>query len=158
MFHDGEVEVQSRRGVREDAERVGGIIAATIPPAVARLLANQRIAVVASLDARGRPWASVLTGQPGFIRAVDDRLLRLAAAPRQDDPLSANLKARPELGVLVIDPGTRRRWRLNGRGLLSHDGVFVLVDQAYGNCPKYIQKRRLVAESGAKAGAARSTG
>jgi predicted pyridoxine 5'-phosphate oxidase superfamily flavin-nucleotide-binding protein len=145
-FHPGEIEVQGRLRAREDAERVGGIIASRMPPAVAVALRGQRMAVAATLDEQGRPWASLLTGPAGFIQAADDQLLRLATAIHPGDPLSANLQARPELGILVIDPGTRRRWRFNGRGLLSPEGVFLRVEQVYGNCPKYIQKRRRVAE------------
>jgi hypothetical protein len=37
--------------------------------------------------------------------------------------------------------------RFNGRGLLLPDGVFLLVDEVYGNCPRYIQKRRLSGEN-----------
>ncbi|MFI5168840.1 MAG: pyridoxamine 5'-phosphate oxidase family protein [Vicinamibacterales bacterium] len=146
-FHAGEIEVQTRLGVREDAERVGDIIASEIPAAFRPLLRGQRMAVAASLDERGRPWASLLTGPAGFVQATGDRLLRLALLPSPDDPLTANLRARSELGLLVIDPGTRRRLRFNGRGLLLPDGVFLLVDEVYGNCPKYIQKRRLSGEN-----------
>ena len=150
-FHAGEIEVQTRLGVREDAERVGDIIASEISPAFRPLLRGQRMVVAASLDERGRPWASLLTGPAGFVQATGDRLLRLAVLPLPDDPLTANLRARPELGLLVIDPRTRRRLRFNGRGLLLPDGVFLLVDEVYGNCPKYIQKRRLTGENPAYA-------
>ena len=147
-FHADEIAVQARLLVREDAERVGRIIAAEIPATVRPLLRSQRMAVAASLDEAGRPWASLLTGPAGFIQAADERLLCLATVPLPEDPLVLNLQARPELGVLVIDPRTRQRLRFNGRGLLSSDGVFLLVDQVYGNCPKYIQKRRLVGDRG----------
>jgi uncharacterized protein len=153
-FHAGEIEVQARLDVREDAERVGRSIASEIPPTVRPLLQVQRMAVAASLDPRGRPWASLLTGPAGFIQATDDHLLRVAVSPPPGDPLVANLRERPELGLLVIDPRTRRRLRFSGRGLLSSDGLFLLADAVYGNCPKYIQKRRLVGES---AGEARQT-
>jgi predicted pyridoxine 5'-phosphate oxidase superfamily flavin-nucleotide-binding protein len=154
-FHPGEIEVQARLGAREDAERVGRIVASEIPSMVRPLLVGQRMAVAASLDTRGRPWASLLTGPAGFIQATDDRLLRVAVSPPPGDPLAANLRARPELGLLVIDPRTRRRLRVNGRGLLSAEGVFLLADEVYGNCPKYIQKRRLVGESEGEAREAR---
>jgi uncharacterized protein len=146
-FHAGEIEVQVRLRVREDAERVGRSIASEIPPAVRPLLQVQRMAVAASLDAQGRPWASLLTGPAGFIQVTDDQLLRVAVSPPPADPLVANLRERPELGLLVIDPRTRRRLRFSGRGFLSSDGLFLLADAVYGNCPKYIQKRRLVGES-----------
>ncbi len=143
-FHAGEIEVQTRLGLREDAERVGRIVASTIPKAARRLLSHQRLAVAASLDEARRPWASLLSGPPGFIEAADDQLLRLSTRPPADDPLLANLGARPELGLLVIDPRTRQRLRFNGRGLLSEDGLFLVVNEVYGNCPKYIQKRRIL--------------
>ncbi len=138
--------MQRRAGVLDDAHAVGRIIASTLPSGAARFLARQRLAVAASLDAGGRVWASPLTGQPGFIQPVDERLLHLSTQPRGADPLAGNLAARAELGLLVLDPATRQRMRFNGRGLLSPEGVFLLVDQVYGNCPKYIQSRRFEAD------------
>jgi predicted pyridoxine 5'-phosphate oxidase superfamily flavin-nucleotide-binding protein len=140
------VEVQARLRAREDAERVGRIIVSEIFLTVGFLFRNQRMAVAASLDGQARPWVSLLTNPPGFIQAVDDHLLRLAVAPPPDDPLTANLRAHPELKLLVIDPRTKRHLRFNGRNLLSSDGLFLLASEVYGNCPKYIQKRRLVGE------------
>ena len=152
LYHQGEIETQLRVGVRGPADRVGRIIASEIPPELKGLLATQRLAVVASVDAERRPWASLLGGPAGFVSAVDQHLLRLAVAPHPDDPLTKNLAAHPDLGILVIDPRTRRRLRFNGRGLLGPEGVFVLVSQVYGNCQKHIQKRRLVAEGPAAPG------
>jgi predicted pyridoxine 5'-phosphate oxidase superfamily flavin-nucleotide-binding protein len=145
-FHPGEREVQRRAGVAEEAQAVGRIVARSIGPAVARFLATQRLAVAATMDAAGRPWASLLTGPAGFVAAIEERLLLVASDPAPDDPLVANLRARPELGLLVFDPRTRQRVRLNGRAMQAAEGIFLETDQVYGNCPKYIQKRRLVGE------------
>jgi len=142
-FHDGELEIQRRAGVLDEARAVGRIVASRVPAGAARFLAGQRLAVASSLEAGGRVWASLLSGPAGFISAVDAELLRLATQPAESDPLARNLRARPELGLLVLDPWTRQRMRFNGRGLLSPEGVFLLVRQAYGNCPKYIHRRRL---------------
>jgi predicted pyridoxine 5'-phosphate oxidase superfamily flavin-nucleotide-binding protein len=131
--------------VADSAADVGDIIAPSISGAARRFLASQRLAVAASLDPSGQPWASLLTGPPGFLHSADDRLLHVRAMPRSGDPLAANLAARPELALLAIDLETRRRLRLNGRGQPVPDGLWLLADQVYGNCPKYIQKRRLVA-------------
>ena len=153
-FHPGEVETQTRLGVRADAERVGRIIASEIPPNLKRVLAAQRLAVAASLDGQRRPWASLLSGPAGFIAVVDQHLLRLDVSPAPDDPLLDNLGVHPDLGLLVIDPRTRLRLRFNGRGLHGPEGLFLTPDQVYGNCQKYIQKRRLLAESAAPPGPA----
>jgi predicted pyridoxine 5'-phosphate oxidase superfamily flavin-nucleotide-binding protein len=154
-FHAGEIEVQSRLDAREDAERVRRAMGSEIPLGIRAFIREQRLAVASSLDARDRPWASLLVGPPGFVEAVDAQLLRIAAAPAPGDPLAANLSVRPELGLLLIDLRNRRRLRLNGRGLLSPDGVFLLADAVYANCPRYIQKRRLVADSDEQPRAAR---
>jgi uncharacterized protein len=140
-FHPGEREVQRRAGVAEEARAVGRIIARTVSPPAARFLARQRLAVAASLDGGGRVWASLLAGPAGFLSARDPAHLHIAAAPIPGDPLGANLAARPELGLLVIDPQTRQRVRFNGLARVSPAGLVLELGQAYGNCPKYIQLR-----------------
>lgn len=140
-FHDGEREMQRRFGVRREAETVGRIIQSRLPAGAGRFLARQRLAVAATVEADGGVWASLLCGPRGFISAVDDQLLHLAAAPADGDPFVANLATRPELGLLVFDPTTRQRMRFNGRGLIEAESLFLAIEQAYGNCPKYIQLR-----------------
>lgn len=139
--------MQRRAGRLEEAQAVGRVIASELPAGSSRFLSRQRFAVASSLEPGGRVWASLLTGPAGFIVPVDRQLLLLAAQPSGGDPLAHNLAARPELGLLVLDPRTRQRMRFNGRGLLSPEGMFLLVQQAYGNCPKYIQRRRLESDT-----------
>lgn len=144
VFHPGELEVQRRAGVTSQAEQVGRIIAGRIPDDLGPLLAEFRMAVAASIDARGRVWASLLTGPPGFLDVVDESRLHVDAQVASGDPFVTNLVGRPEMGLLVIDPSTRRRLRFNGRGRVDRNGGFTLeVEQVYGNCRKYIQLRRL---------------
>jgi predicted pyridoxine 5'-phosphate oxidase superfamily flavin-nucleotide-binding protein len=69
-------------------------------------------------------------------------VLHIAAAPAAGDPALANLQARGEAGVLILDPATRRRMRVNGRAeLLPEGGIAVHASEVYSNCPKYIQMR-----------------
>lgn len=147
-FHAGERELQRRAGVLADADALGRIVRDRVAPGLARVMAEQRVAVVASRDGAGRVWASLLSGRPGFVLAADEQLVRIAAEPGPGDPLAEGLAAHPELGVLLIDPEARRRIRLNGRAARQPEGIFLLVHQAYGNCPKYIQKRLLLTEDG----------
>lgn len=156
-YHEGEKALQRRAGVRAQARAVGAIVESTLFPAVRRFLAEQTILVAASLDAGGRPWASLLTGAPGFAQAVDETLLRIAARPVAGDPLGTNLAARPELGLLAIDLRTRRRVRVNGRAVLRGDEIFLSAAEVYGNCPKYIRPREIAREEEEAPGAARVT-
>jgi predicted pyridoxine 5'-phosphate oxidase superfamily flavin-nucleotide-binding protein/predicted small metal-binding protein len=138
--------MQARAGLVDDARAVGRIVTPHLPVGARGFLAHQRLAVASSLDPTGRVWASLLTGPEGFAKALGEREISLAGLPIPGDPLGPNLIARPELGLLVLDPATRRRMRFNGTGRLESDGIALLVRQAYGNCPKYIQRRRLLGE------------
>lgn len=139
--------MQRRAGVEDMADQVGAGILDTVPPGARRFLATQRFAVASTIDKDGRVWASALAGEPGFLTGVDSQLVRIVPQPIAEDPLLSNLKVRPELGLLVLDPTTRQRMRFNGRGLVTDGDLFLLVKQVYGNCPKYIQKRRLRTEA-----------
>ena len=144
-FHAGEIAVQERVGVRPGAKRIGRSIDAEIAPAAAHFLAQRYTLYVGTLDAGGRPWASQLFGPPAFVGAVDARPVRIDAAPAPGDPLLENLRADPHIGLLAIDLVTRRRFRVNGTAAVGTDGTIVVtVAQAYGNCPKYIQRREPV--------------
>jgi len=98
--------------------------------------------LVGSLDAEQRPWASMLAALPGFMSTPDAQHLRVDAVPGAGDPLREHLRVGEPLGLLGIEPQTRRRNRLNGTVVAVDDGGFMLqVDQSFGNCPKYIQAR-----------------
>ena len=145
-YHAGELAVQRRAGVSGMAARIGNGIRATMPPAAAAFLAERTWVVLATADALGRPWASVVSGAPGFALALEGIQggsgVRLATRPAPGDPLEQNLGASTHAGLLAIDLATRRRMRVNGHLLPAGDGTIVLrAEQVYANCPKYIQRR-----------------
>ena len=78
-FHAGEREVQARAGVAAEAQSLGRGISRGIPAGAEPFLEAQRLAVLAGIDGAGHVWASLLTGNPGFITAPAERTLRIAA-------------------------------------------------------------------------------
>lgn len=125
------------------AERVGRkVIRNFMPDQHREFFAELPFVVLGSLDDEGRPWASMLTGRPGFVRSPDPRRLAVAAKPIPGDPLADNLRTGAAIGLLGIQPETRRRNRMNGKVIDARRGSFTLaVDQSFGNCPQYIQAR-----------------
>ena len=97
---------------------------------------------VATVDGTGAPVATVLTGPPGFVQAPDATHLTVAASLDPADPAARCLVPGAEVGILGIDFATRRRNRANGRALRRDpDRLTVAVNQSFGNCPQYIQRR-----------------
>ena len=144
-YHDGERLVQARAGVTDRAAKLVGMFQAEIPPAARAFLAGREMLVVGSVAPGGAVWASLLAAAPGFVRAIDDRVVRVDAVPAPGDPLRDVLRpgAPPvPVGLLAIDIATRRRMRLNGTARLAAGGwVEIRAGQVYSNCPKYIQAR-----------------
>jgi len=147
-YHRGEIEVQDRAGVREVAARINDVIRPEIPLYTRAFLEDQRMVVVGSTGADGRVWASVLTGEPGFLRVIDERTLRIDACPVTGDPLDENSKPGMNVGLISIDLSSRRRMRLNGKVERRPEGFYVYAEQVYGNCPKYVQAREPQAAGG----------
>jgi predicted pyridoxine 5'-phosphate oxidase superfamily flavin-nucleotide-binding protein len=143
-FHEGELAVQDRAGVRAQAARLGDAMLAApeLTGGMSTFLAKRDFAVLTARDADGRLWTSPLFAARGFLQA-GDRELRVHARPGPGDPLHPLAAGQP-VGMLAIEFATRRRVRING--LLTDvdgEGLRLSVDQAYGNCPKYIHPRRL---------------
>lgn len=142
-FHPAEQAVQDRLGVRDQVEAFGRrFIRDALPEQHRDFYAQLPFVAVGSVDATGWPWASLVAGPPGFLAAPDPKHLRLAPAVAPGDPLQDNLRPGAALGLLGLDLATRRRNRANVRVTAARAAAFTLeVDQAFGNCPQYIQTR-----------------
>ena len=142
-FHKGEQDIQTRLEMREQIEDIGQrFIRDHLPDEHREFYAGLPYLVVGSVDAAGRPWASLLAGRPGFISTPDAKTLAIATRPTFGDPLNEALIDGTRLGFLGIDYQERRRNRLTGRLIgVDENGMRVHVDQSFGNCPKYIQAR-----------------
>ncbi|WDE00783.1 pyridoxamine 5'-phosphate oxidase family protein [Thalassomonas actiniarum] len=144
-FHKGEQALQSRMGVREQMERFGRrVIRDYMPDQHRRFYQQLPYLFVGHGDKDGWPWASMLFNQPGFITSPDDKTLNINSRPVKGDPLQKAMNTGAHLGLLGIELNTRRRNRLAAHIIQTGEqGVTLAVDQAFGNCPKYIRQREL---------------
>lgn len=149
-YHAGEIEVQEHAGVRRQADQLSDMILPFIPPAAGNFVSAQRLSVIGSVDANGRVWASALIGDPGFLSLPDENTLLIASQPT-DDVIWENLRTHQQVGVVILDPASRRRLRVNGNGKVSPRGISVYAEQAFTNCTKYIQRRAPLAAVAAAA-------
>jgi predicted pyridoxine 5'-phosphate oxidase superfamily flavin-nucleotide-binding protein len=142
-WHDGERAAQARVGTAEHMAVIGPKVVRDFMPDQHRAFFEQLpFVVVGSLDTAARPWASILSGLPGFASSPHPRRLEIEANPLPGDPLGDALEVGNSLGFLGIELPTRRRNRMNGH-VVARDmaGFAVHVRESFGNCPQYIQRR-----------------
>ncbi|GAA2148190.1 oxidoreductase [Glycomyces algeriensis] len=112
-----------------------------IPAIAAEFIARQRMVVVGAADDDGAVWTSALAGPEGFVEATGERTITVDRVPAGSDPLAGLFDTERDLGMLAIEPATRRRMRVNGGARRIGDRLEIRTEQVYANCPKYIQAR-----------------
>lgn len=152
-FHEGERSVQRRAGETAIAERNNAMRSDAVIGGARPFVGRQFMMAVGSTDASGRVWASLLFGKPGFVQTDDEgHAVEIAVTPADRDPADPvwrNMIPASDAGLLFIELGTRRRYRVNGTvDRVDDRGVRITVREAYPNCPKYIQRRELRALGG----------
>jgi len=143
MWHAGEKAFQRFYGIEERMAEIGSRVIRDFMPEQHREFFRMIPFIVAgAADQEGQPWASLLTGSPGFISSPDATSLTIAAIPAEDDPLHGLLRDGRAIGLLGIQQHTKRRNRANGLITKAAGGkIDITVKESFGNCPRYITER-----------------
>ena len=143
-FHGGELAVQRKAGVEAEAARLAPMVARRrLSSGFAAFISEATFAAIAARDRTGRLWISPLLGPPGFLHTASPTTLEINSPLASADPLYGLSRGQP-VGIIAINFVTRRRVRINGPLTSTEAGrLTVDVDQAYGNCPKYIRQRHV---------------
>lgn len=139
--------MQRKAGVVERMDEVGRrFIRPWMPEQHREFFVQLPTLWVGSIDSSGWPWASVVSGEPGFITSPDNQHLLVRPSSPLDGSLSENLSVGAQVGIIGIQPHTRRRNRANGTVVARMGNTFaVKIEQSFGNCPQYIQARKPIA-------------
>jgi predicted pyridoxine 5'-phosphate oxidase superfamily flavin-nucleotide-binding protein len=148
-WHGGERTLHRRLGITDQMEAVGQrSIRNFMPDQHRTFFAQLPFFVLGSADRDGGLWASLLDGPPGFVSSPEPRHLEIAALPDAADKFAQSLTVGAPIGALGIDLSVRRRNRVNGRVTRIDDRGFTLaIEQSFGNCPKYIARRDVLARA-----------
>jgi predicted pyridoxine 5'-phosphate oxidase superfamily flavin-nucleotide-binding protein len=146
MDHKGEQEARILTGEKSIGDRNSRMIADRLAPGAIHFIQKQVFFIVSSLDEKSGVCTSVITGKDGFIKVTDEKTIVIDQQLVNSNPYDlfwGNLMISPNVGLLFIEPSSRRRFRVNGKIMQDEDQLIIEVDQAYANCPKYIQQRHL---------------
>ena len=142
-FHPGERNIQLQAGVRAEAEQRGQIMLNDQLSPLQRQFFQQRpFVVTAHSDSRGQPWAGLVVGTPGFLQPEEDSNRVFLHWHKANNLTGVEAPVGHSIGMLGIDFASQRRNRLNATVFSSREDEWrMIIDQGYGNCPKYIQPR-----------------
>jgi predicted pyridoxine 5'-phosphate oxidase superfamily flavin-nucleotide-binding protein len=131
-----------------------------MPPAAQEFLQQLPFVVVGAEDQDGEIWATHLVGEPGFARADGHRRVVIDGGILPGDPLADTLgRVGWAIGMIGIEPSSRRRMRINGRiETVDGDVLTISTAEVYANCPKYIQARNFAPHTGREPGEVRRHG
>ncbi len=144
IFHNGELEIQSRTGEAEIANHNKVMIADSIPGGAINFIEKQPMAIVGSSNAANELWASILIGNFGFLQVPDPGSIIFDIQQLVSDPediFYSNIAHDNQIGSLFIELTSRKRLRVNGSVQVNNSKIEFHVKDAYPNCPKYIQRR-----------------
>ena len=142
-FHPGERFIQDLLGVRDVAERRGkAMFKSALTEQHRKFFEQLPYVITGHIDEAGQLWAGLIVGQPGFITSSDSGNAVHINLKQASNPVEITPRIGTGFALLGIDFSTKRRNRVNTT--LKYAGSEqwdLIVQQAYGNCPKYIVKR-----------------
>ncbi|RAQ63116.1 oxidoreductase [Aspergillus flavus] len=166
-WHPGEISMQRKLGYTNAVKDAWPTIR-NIMPEQHRVFhtSNLPFIPITTVDEDGRPWAAIVagpTGEPGFVHSPDSQNLSIHAHLWDGDPLLDTVNAwvdpssalstiaqRSLAAGLGIEFSTRRRNKFAGtiqrvecQSSLDYK-LHLRVTQTTGNCPKYINVRKLI--------------
>lgn len=153
-FHEGEIALQQAMNVQEHVMSYAPqFVRSYMPEQHRAFYTDLPFLVVAARDHDDNLWATLLepsnsnNNNENFVTSPSPQQLVIHAQPVPGDALAASFldessEKTLDMGILGIQFETKRRNRVNGRVLSRMDQTLVFqVDQAFGNCPQYIQPR-----------------
>jgi len=145
VFHLGELYLQKLSAVDSIADKLSRkMIVDYLPEQHKSFYPLLYTLYIASVDEFEKPWASIVTGKPGFIDAYDATHLHIKTQIIHGDKLDRNITQNKNIGLLGLEHQTRRRNRASGEIInMDSSGIRLKIHQALGNCPKYIQARNV---------------
>lgn len=143
-FHSGELAIQNKYGIMHNPVVVEKLLKDHISNRYLPFIEQQSTVIIGTTDEKGMLWTSMLLGDYGFVKVVSPKQINFDLdnlRSTNNDILFDNISHKSKIGILFIDTATRSRYRLNGTATLHENKIEVTVEEAYPNCPKYIQQR-----------------
>jgi uncharacterized protein len=161
LYGRGARELQDRFDARRLADRLDQrLVRDHLTPENRALIESLDMFFLATVDERGRPSCSYKGGDPGFIKAADEKTLIFPSYDGNGMFLSlGNVLETREVGLLFVDFVGQTRLRVNGVATLDMSPevcaaftgaqlvVRVTVREVFPNCSRYIHKYQLLERS-----------
>jgi uncharacterized protein len=144
VYHDGERYIQEQMGVRDKSDSLSSMIYHEMPVVAAQFLESLNFAVVTFSTSNQELFSSVLFDINSFITILHTKEIVINLEKSSFIPDNILGEKNLNIGLLGLEFENRMRIRVNGKGKIEDNKLFLVIDEVYSNCPKYINDRKIV--------------
>lgn len=146
IFHEGEYHIQEIRGVRSDSDSLSSMIKKNLPIIAIDFLKNLNFSVISFSTNQKNIFSSLVYDINSFIEIKNDNEIVISLNKRTYIPKNFFKENLINIGFIGLDFKRAMRIRINGKGKIKDNKLFITIDEVYSNCPKHIYRRILQGE------------
>lgn len=146
IFHEGEYHIQEIMGVRSDSDSLSSMIKKNLPIIAIDFLKNLNFSVISFSTNQKNIFSSLVYDINSFIEIKNDNEIVISLKKRTYIPKNFFKENLINIGFIGLDFKRAMRIRINGKGKIKDNKLFITIYEVYSNCPKHIYRRILQGE------------
>jgi hypothetical protein len=143
IFHEGEHHIQEIMGVRENSDALSSMIRNTIPRVASDFLEKLNFSAIVISTSKDDLFSTTVYNTKQFITIININTICINLEKHSFMPDYFFEKKELNIGMIGLDFNQTMRIRINGKGIIKDNELYININEIYSNCPKYIKKRVL---------------
>lgn len=147
IFHEGEYHIQEIMGVRKSSDTLSSMIKDTIPPIASEFLKNLNFCIITISTKEDDLFTSTVYSIDNYIEVLNQSQICISLKNHSYIPKEFYNAKYINIGMIGLNFEKAMRIRINGKGHIKENKLYLSIDEIYSNCPKHIKKRVLQKET-----------
>ncbi|WP_164967742.1 pyridoxamine 5'-phosphate oxidase family protein [Halarcobacter bivalviorum] len=145
IYHKGELYLQELMNVRKESDSLKSMIHKEMPIIAREFLENLNFCVLAFVNDKNI-FTTVVSGLKPFIKTLNSKELLIDLTQTSHIEKEILNIENLDIGLLGLEFENRMRIRINGKASIKENRLHIVIKEAYSNCPKYINDRKIIEE------------
>ncbi|WP_121626815.1 pyridoxamine 5'-phosphate oxidase family protein [Poseidonibacter antarcticus] len=143
VFHEGEYHIQEIMGVRKSSDTLSSMIKDNIPPIASKFLKDLNFCIITISTKKDDLFTYTVYNHNNFIEIVNQSQISINLENHSYIPKEFYNIKNINIGMIGLNFEKAMRIRINGKGKIKSNKLYLSIDEIYSNCPKHIKRRVL---------------